>query len=882
MWYMISFVSLAKNLDTDLNWGLSEKEAALRLRSHGRNKLAEKKKPSLALRFFAQLNDFMILILLGAAAVSFLAGFFRGESDFIDPIIILMIVVLNAILGLVQESRAEKALEALKKMSAPWVRVFRDGRLEEVAAETLVPGDKILLEAGDMIPADARLIESHSLKVEESALTGESLPVEKDADIVLSSQQTLGDRRNLVYFGSSVVYGRAVAIVTETGMNTEVGKIAHMIMSDKQDATNLQKRLDRTGQILGIGAMGICVIIFFMGLIRHYPPFDMFMTAVSLAVAAIPEGLPAIVTIMLAIGVMRMARRNAVIRKLPAVETLGSATVICTDKTGTLTQNKMKVVEVADCNGSLEARSDTRKTILEYGTLCNDTYTGEKDLIGDPTEKAFVYAAESLGMRKLDLDLAKPRMGEIPFDSKRKLMSTVHKEGNGFLMITKGAPEVLIERCNSCLDNGRVKPLSSGYRRQIVESNNAMADKALRVIAVSYKLMESLPAHIDTDQEDGLVFLGLVGLVDPPREEVYDAVKTCRGAGIETVMITGDHVKTALALAQKVGITGKSGKAMTGEELNQLSQDELCQRIDDYRVFARVSPEHKVRIVKAFQSRGEIVAMTGDGVNDAPALKSADIGCAMGINGTEVAKGASDMVLTDDNFATIVEAVREGRGIYDNIKKSVHFLLSSNIGEIITIFVAMLLGWGAPLFAIHLLWVNLITDSLPAIALGLDPVDSDAMRRKPCTHNNLFADGLWQRIGLEGLMIGFLSLTAFGIGNYYFNEEVARTMVFATLSISQLVHAFNMRSEKSVFALNLLDNIYLIGAFAVGLALQVAVITIQPMSASFKVVELNNIQWIIVGALSIVPLVVVEIQKFVTRSAAAVLQGRAARLQRAA
>ncbi len=856
---------------TDSEYGLSNKQVEENRSRFGRNKLKDHKKVSIIVKFFMQFNDFMIVILLIAAAVSFFISYLKNEVDFLDPIIILAIVTMNAVLGVLQESKAEKALEALKKMSAPMAKVIRASNIKMVTAEELVPGDIILLESGDFVPADARLISSSNLKAEESALTGESLPVEKEADILINPNSAIGDRKNMVYSSSSVSAGKAKAIVCFTGMETEVGKIADMIISDESPQTPLQKKLEQTGKTLGIGALLICGIIFVLGIFKHMEPFEMFMTSVSLAVAAIPEGLPAIVTIMLAIGVQRMAREKAIIRKLPAVETLGSANVICSDKTGTLTQNKMKVVEIADTNGKLSSTSEKNKTILEYASLCNDSsISAFGDIIGDPTESSIIIAASSLELDKKELDLKFARVGEIPFDSKRKLMSTIHKINDGFLIITKGAPDVLIKKCTEYLEGDRVSAMNLSKYNSLNKINSQMAEKALRVLGVAYKKVKNFPDKYNEDTiENNLTYMGFIGIIDPPREEAYDAVKTCKKAGIKPVMVTGDHIITAKAIAEKLGILEDGDKAMTGDELNNLSQEELNNIIEEYSVFARLAPEHKVRIVKAFQSRGDIVAMTGDGVNDAPALKAADIGCAMGINGTDVAKGAADMVLADDNFATIVCAVKEGRGIYSNIRKAVHFLLSSNIGEIITILVAILIGFDTPLLAIQLLWVNLVTDSLPAIALGLEPPEKGIMQRKPfSSQKSLFADGLWSRIICEGLMVGFLALIAFGIGAVYYDfgsvPEIGRTMAFSTLSISQLVHAFNMRSDKSILRLNLFENIYLVYAFIIGVILQVLVITIEPLAVIFKVKPLSLENWFTVVLLCLMPIVIVELEKFFT------------------
>ncbi|MCL2376056.1 MAG: calcium-translocating P-type ATPase, PMCA-type [Defluviitaleaceae bacterium] len=853
----------------DKGKGLHKEQAVARIQEHGRNVIEGKRGAPLIVRFFMQFKDFMVIVLLFAAGLSFFAGRMHGEESFAEPLVILAIVVLNAILGLVQESRAKRALAALKEISQPEAKVLRDGQAIVIRVEEIVPGDIVFLETGDIVPADLRLLTAVNLKAEEAALTGESAPVEKDADVMVAENASLGDRINMVFSGSSITYGRGRGIAVATGMNTEMGKIASLIMDEKSPETPLQRKLAETGKVLGIAALLICAIIFVIGIFRQIPPMDMFLTSVSLAVAAIPEGLVAIVTIMLAIGVTRMARRSAIIRKLPAVETLGSATVICSDKTGTLTQNRMRIVEISSGRSTLQRDSSAGLDIIKLGALCNDSFVSEGQVLGDPTEAAFITSLLEYGLDKSQLEAEKQRIAEIPFDSKRKLMTTVHKDASGFMAITKGAPDVLLRRSTHYFENGKIHTMSDTRRNEILRHVEKMADKALRVLAVSFRPLDAAPKGIAFDDlEENLVFAGLVGMMDPPRPEVRDAVAICKTAGIKPVMITGDHPQTALAVARSIGIGQAYGDvAVTGADIARMSQAELEEIVEHTTVFARVSPEHKMRIVKAYQKNGHVVAMTGDGVNDAPALKAADIGCAMGINGTEVAKGAADIVLTDDNFATIVHAVEEGRGILTNIRKAVHFLLSSNIGEIITIFMAVMLGWQVPLLAIHLLWVNLVTDSLPAIALGLDPVSDGIMEGRPKTsHTGLFSKKLWQRIFLEGAMIGMLSLIAFGIGVALFDtgEGVAfgRTMAFATLSISQLVHAFNMRSESSILRIPIFENRYLVGALIVGIILQVSVISIAPIASIFRVVPLPPDAWIVVAALSLLPIIIVEIEKF--------------------
>lgn len=869
-WYQEDWKGLENRLKTDFKVGLSQEEAQRRLEENGENILAsEKKKKNIAVRFFNQLNDFMVIILIAAAAVSFWVSYMQGEKDFVDSAIILMIVFLNAALGLAQESKAEKAIEALKNMSAPKARVMRDGHITEIDAKTVVPGDILVIETGDYISADGRLISTVSLKAEEAAITGESVAVEKNTNTIRGDHIPLGDRKNMVLSTSYITYGKGRAVVTATGMNTEVGKIAGLMMTEEETQTPLQKRLGQTGKTLGTAAILICLVIFLMGILRKAEPFEMFMTSISLAVAAIPEGLPAIVTIVLAIGMQRMSKKNTIIRKLPAVETLGSAQVICSDKTGTLTQNKMKVVRVGDYQSYLNQNLEHRNLVLMLSALCNDCYWDDRRLIGEPTEMALVEAAEESGERKHSLENKFPRVDEIPFSSERKLMSTIHKKKNGgYLIITKGAPEILVTKCTSCIDGKEKTAYTEAKKRKTKELNTKMAEGALRVIAVAFYETENKPTKITPEIiERGLTFAGLIGMIDPPRPEAREAVATCRKAGIKPVMITGDHALTAMAIGQDLGIFEEGDSYMTGEKLEKTPQEELEKEIGKYSVFARVSPEHKVRIVKAFQKNGNIVAMTGDGVNDAPALKAADIGCAMGKSGTDVAKGAADMILTDDNFATIVAAVKEGRGIYSNIKKAVHFLLSSNIGEILTIFSAMVFGWNTPLLPIQLLWVNLVTDSLPAIALGLDPTSPEIMKEKPQKANkSLFADGLGERIALEGCMIGMLALIAFAIGHVYFDKEVGylygRTMAFAVLSISQLVHAFNMRSEGSIFKIHLLSNKFLVGAFLVGVGLQAGVIMIPSLAKLFLVSPLSIQQWGIVAILCFIPIFIVELEKY--------------------
>ena len=825
--------------------------------------MKEKKKESIFVKFLKQFNDFMIITLIIAAIISAVVSKLNGEADYIDSIIIVAIVIFNAIMGLVQEQKAEKSLEALKKMTAPNAKVRRNGRVQEIDATLVVPGDIVILEAGNYVPADCRLINSYNLKIEESALTGETIPSLKDSSKILKENTAMGDLCNMVFATTIVVNGHGEAIVVETGMNTRVGKIAGMIIEDESPETPIQKKLAEVGKILAIACIIICVLIFVIGIFKKIPIIEMFMTSVGLAVAAIPEGLPAIVTIMLSIGVTKMAKKNSIIRKLPAVETLGSSSVICSDKTGTLTQNKMTVTEVRNCFG--RANSNERKFILELGTMCTDTteerINGKLGFVGEATEVAISNAAMEEGVSKSFLYDEMKRINDIPFDSKRKMMTTIHKYGNGYRIITKGAPDVLLKRCSNCYSGGQIVPIFS-KKDDINEQNNQMAEKALRVIAVAYKDVEKLPEMQDVEKD--LIFCGLIGMIDPPREGVKEAVRTCRRAGIKTVMITGDHLQTAKAIAKELGILKRGDLAIDGETLERMSQHELEQNIMDYSVFARVSPEHKVRIVKAFQSTGAVVAMTGDGVNDAPALKNADIGIAMGKGGTDVAKNAADMILLDDNFVTIVEAVKQGRNIYDNIKKAIHFLISTNIGEIVTIFFGLVLGIKSPLLAIQLLWINLVTDSLPAIALGLEKEEENIMSRLPRNpKKNLFADGLWWKIIIEGAMLGMFTLLAFSIGNRLYSVEVGRTMAFLTLGILELVHSFNIKSEESIFKIGVLENKYLVGALVLGVILQVIVVVVSPLAQVFSLVPLTEIQWLYTILIAVAPIPIVEIQKAV-------------------
>lgn len=827
--------------------GLSSKEAKERLQKYGSNELAAPKKVSLLKRFLAQFQDFMILVLLCAAAVSFFLSLLQGEADYADPIIILLVVTLNALLGVIQESKAEHSLEALKKLSSPHSCVLRDSVKKTIPSTELVPGDIIFLEAGNLVPADARLLTSIGLKVDESSLTGESTSVEKHFERVFREDTPLGDRTNMVYSSSVVSGGHGSAVVTATGMQTEVGKIATLIISGEQTETPLQKRLAEAGKILAIMVLAICAVLFFIGVFQGIPAVSMFMTAVSLAVASIPESLPSVVTIMLSLGVQRMVKQNAIIRKLPAVETLGSATYICSDKTGTLTQNHMTVTKTVVFSAPKYLPSMAQMALL----CCNVTL--EKDGVnGEATEKALAeYARKEADVTKPASEY--PRVYEIPFDSTRKCMTTVHlmPDKKQYLVITKGGYDVLVKKC------------IRGESSSLQSAHDKMTKEALRVLALAYKVIPA-DSPLNDKLEKDLTLCGLFGLMDPPRPEAALAVKQCLEAGITPVMITGDHKNTACAIAEKLGILRSGNKALSGTELNALTDAELADCICDYTVFARVSPEHKVRIVKALQSRGEIVAMSGDGTNDAPALKSADIGCAMGLSGTDVAKNASDMILMDDNFATIVSAVKEGRGIYDNIRKAVQFLLSCNIGEIITIFFAILFHMPSPLAAVQLLWVNLITDSLPAIALGMEPPEKDVMKRPPISpKEGLFTLPLVVEIAVQGALIGALTLFSYVIGTKYIGN--GSTMAFAVLSFSQLFHAYNMRSPHSLFQVGLLRNKVMNLCFSICTILQLLVITSPWLQNIFQVAPLTFSQWLVVIACSVAPVFFVELQKYIAK-----------------
>jgi Ca2+-transporting ATPase len=851
-----------KSLSTDSTKGLSSEQVGSLRSEFGENKLSEKKKKSTFARFMDQFKDVMIIILIIAAIISFVVACVeKNPKEFFEPALIILIVILNAVMGVVQESKAEKALDALKGMSAPHARVIRNGEEKVIDAAELVPGDIIRLEAGDFVPADARLLHSVSLKSEESALTGESVPSEKDADEIVDEKAPLGDRLNMVFSGCSITYGTATAVVTATGMNTEMGKIAGLLNGEEEAQTPLQKKLSQLGKYLGLVALAACAVIFVVGLLNDIAPLEIFMTAVSLAVSAIPEGLPAIVTIVLSIGVQRMVKKNALIRRLPAVETLGGASVICSDKTGTLTQNRMTLTKAyRDGEGEIEAicneNSTSVRELLTYAALCCDGSVifgenGEETHIGDPTETAIVLAAHKNGAPKAEINEKYPRRAEIPFDSDRKLMTTVNDIDGKHVVIVKGAFDMMSVRC------------VAGDLEKAKQITEQMSSDALRVLAVAYKIVDEIPAAPTSEElENGLTFMGLVGMIDPPRPEAKDAVAVCRRAGIKPVMITGDHVVTASAIARELGILEEGDRAITGAELDAMSEEELDACVESISVYARVSPENKIRIVKAWQRKGQIVSMTGDGVNDAPALKAADIGCAMGITGTDVAKGAADMTLTDDNFATIVDAVREGRGIYANIKKVVGFLLGTNIGEVITVFAAMLLWHKTPLLSMQLLLINLATDSLPAIALGMEAVESDVMDRKPKPKDEgIFAHGLGIRVVLQGFMFAILTLIGFKVGEVVTGTlEGGQTLAFMVLALSQIVQAFNMRSDRSLFKIGFFGNRTLNLAALASTAL-VAIVMLTPVRHAFGLAILSPMLYLVGIGLILVPLVVIEISK---------------------
>ncbi len=894
-WFAKDVNEVEQKLGTDLKKGLSSDEVVKRQEKYGFNELKAAKKKTLLQRFLDQFKDFSIIVLIIAAIVSGAVGIANGEGV-TDTIIIMIVVIVNAIIGVSQEAKAEKSLEALQKLTDHAAKVIRNENITVISAKELVPGDIVVLDTGDYIPADLRVIEAVNLKAQESSLTGESVPVEKNIEKIENNEVGIGDRVNMLFSSSLVTYGRGKGIVVETGMTTEVGKIAGMINDVEKQETPLQTKLNKLGKTLGIVALAICVFIFIVGLIQGKEPIGMFMTAVSLAVAAIPEGLAAVSTIVLAIGVQKMVKKNAIVKRLPAVETLGSATVICSDKTGTLTQNKMTVKKIfwndaiRDLDNIGENEIDEELKKLVYANmLCNDTkISNEGELTGDPTETALVDMAFKLDFDPSIYDRT-PRIEEVPFDSERKLMTTVNKVDDDYVVYTKGGIDELLKRCNSYEINNNVNNDLGAYINKIRQENEKMAKEALRVLGCAYKVIDHFPSKEEMKNiENNLTFIGMVGMIDPPRQEAKVAVEKCKTAGIKTVMITGDHKITATAIARELGILENDDEAITGQDLENMTDEELEKNVRHYSVYARVSPEHKVRIVKAWQKNGEIVAMTGDGVNDSPALKTSDIGCAMGVVGTDVAKEAADVILTDDNFATIVSAVEEGRRIYDNILKVIQFLLSSNIGEIVVLFLATLL---TPLFAnwfgitdithleillpIHILWINLVTDSLPALALAFDPANSDIMTRKPAKPGKgIFTKAMTWRIIYQGIMIGLLTLAAYAIGLATTNEpingltleqskiEVGQTMAFVTLALSELVHVFNVRdNKKSIFKTKVFNNKKLVWAIIASAALMFVILLIEPLRNIFSIPILPTQNILELVCLIFAPIVIVEIFK---------------------
>jgi Ca2+-transporting ATPase len=892
-WYLKNIEEASKKLETNINTGLTNEQVAKKQEQYGLNELKAKKKKSILKKFLEQFKDFTIIVLIIAAIVSGIVGISEGEG-ITDTIIILIVVIVNAVIGVAQESKAEKSLEALQKLSDHSSKVMRNGSIAVIPSRLLVPGDIVLLETGDYVPADLRIIEAVNLKVQESALTGESVPVEKQTQELIGEDIGIADRKNMLFSSSMVTYGRGKGIVVETGMNTEVGKIATMIDTAEENITPLQQKLNGLGKTLGIVAIAICAVIFVIGLIYGKEPIHMFMTAVSLAVAAIPEGLVAVSTIVLAIGVQKMVKKNAIVKKLPAVETLGSATVICSDKTGTLTQNKMTVKKLYYNNTILNIEdigqiNDEARQLVLASMLCNDTKIDtDLSLKGDPTETALVDMAFKLEFEPSVFEKM-PRVEEIPFDSDRKLMTTVHKVGEKYIVYTKGGIDELLARSTKYQMYGEIKEDINNFIDEIEKHNMEMAKSALRVLGFAYKELDHMPPKDEMKTiENDLIFIGMVGMIDPPREEAKVAVQKCKSAGIKTVMITGDHKITAIAIAKELGILEDETEAITGAELEKMTDEELMNNVRHSSVYARVSPEHKVRIVKAWKAQGEIVAMTGDGVNDAPALKNADIGCAMGMVGTDVAKEAADVILTDDNFATVVSAVEEGRRIYDNIIKAIQYLLSSNVGEIIVLFVAILLtplfaNWFGitnisdlePLLPIHILWINLVTDALPALALAFDPANKDIMNRKPKdTKKGIFTKGMVVRIIYQGIMIGTLAVIAFCIGlstkniqgtTEYIEHvkiEIGQTMAFAVLALSQLVHVFNIRDNKnSIFTTKPFNNKVLLGAIGISAFLMIIILVVPVLRNIFSIWALPTENIMEVILLVFAPILIVEICK---------------------
>lgn len=883
MWFTKSQEAVLKELNVNSKTGLSTEEAKKRLEKYGLNKLKGKPKKSLLQLFLAQLKDVLIYVLIGAAVINIIA---HGTEGIPDALIILTVVLINALVGVIQESKAEKALEALQQMTAPKSLVRRNGEVIEINSEELVPGDILIIDAGRYIPADVRLIESANLQIQESSLTGESVPSEKNADFITSDEKiSVGDKENMAFMSTIAIYGRGEGVVVATAMDTEIGKIAKILDEDENMLTPLQIKLEELGKTLGYGALAICGIIFVVGMLQGRQVVEMFMTSISLAVAAIPEGLVAIVAIVLSLGVKSMSRKNAIVRKLPAVETLGAVNIICSDKTGTLTQNKMTVVKTYTLN-NLKDISDERNQkanvdeteLIRSFVLCSDASIDGGQDIGDPTEVALVVLGDKFNLEKNTLNSEYKRVGENPFDSDRKLMSTLNEEGNKFRVHTKGAIDNILMRSNRILVNGEILPITDEDKSKILKVAENMSDDALRVLGVAFKDVDTEIAP--EEMEKDLVVVGIVGMIDPPRIEVKGSIEEAKRAGITPIMITGDHKNTAVAIAKELGIATDISQSLTGSEIDSIPDEKFAKEINNYRVFARVSPEHKVKIVRAFKKQGNIVSMTGDGVNDAPSLKSADIGVAMGITGTDVSKGASDMILTDDNFTTIVHAIEEGRNIYNNIKKTIMFLLSCNLGEVLCVFFATVFGWAMPLVPTQLLWVNLITDTLPAISLGMDPGDKDVMNRKPRDpKESFFAEGAGMRAIVGGVLIGILTLVAFYLGIIHSGDvpikeakdgteivTYGRTMAFIVLTFSQLFYSLSMRnSKKTIFEVGFFGNMFLIVSIIISIILQVLLISIPPIAEMFKVTALDPSHWGMVIGLSLIPFAINEIIKVVTR-----------------
>ncbi|MCX8074691.1 MAG: cation-translocating P-type ATPase [Clostridia bacterium] len=860
-WHVLDYEKVAKTLNTSIKSGLNHDEVSKRLKRYGYNVLERAKKKNIILRFINQFKDFMVLILLASSLISF----FLGEIT--DGAIIFFIIFTNALIGLIQEGKAEKSIESLQKMSKPKCKVIRDSKIEVIASENLVIGDIVILETGDQVPADIRLIESINLTVQEASFTGETIPVIKQSESMTKVEVGLGDRKNMAFSSSLVTYGRGTGIVIATGMNTEIGKIANFIQTEVIQDTPLKKKLESLGKILGIIALSICLVIFLMGIIIYKMDiFEIFLVAISLAVAAIPEGLPAATTIVLAIGVQKMAKKKAIIRKLPSVETLGNTTVICSDKTGTLTQNKMTVKQIYIDNDIVDFSKNIKitenvKQMVNISILCNDSKMSKNSIIGDPTETALVDMGIILKMHKVDIDKSCPRIGEFPFDSNRKCMSTIHNISSKYFVYTKGGLDEVLAKCSNVNIGGNICRLDTSLKSKITKANVTMTSNALRVLAIAYKQIDKTNVNI-SEAESDLIFVGLVGMLDPPRPEVKEAIKKCTLAGIKTIMITGDHKITAVTIAKELGIVKNDTGVITGEEMDKMPEEEFVKKVKEYSVYARVSPEHKIKIVKALKANNEIVAMTGDGINDAPALKAADIGISMGVIGTDVAKEASDMILANDNFATIVSAVEEGRRILDNITKSIKFLLSCNTGEIFTIFFAMLFGMAKPFLPIHILLINLVTDSLPALALGVDPPDENIMKRKPNKSNkSILTPKVLLHILYQGITISIATLIAFCIG-LQIDIPTAQTMAFLVLGFSQLAHSFNIHiNHKSIFSFKTFSNVYLIFATILSGLIMILAVNIPILRQIFEFAILSNQNILYVVILSLAPVAVMEVLK---------------------